>query len=135
MASGCYIQNDPLYKSMQTKEEKKRNREEKLQANMIKRRAAIVRHISSGTWTAWLYILTKRLTPIFFLKIIAEDNEHVTGISEQYFSCSNKMTDCFQWLHKYVWYWHSDMCYFKLNSNIVLKIEALDLVNELQKRI
>ena len=135
MASGCYIQNDPWYKSIQTKKEKKRNMEEKLQANMTKRRAAIVPNISSEIWTAWLYILIRRLTPIFFLKIIAEHNEHVTGISEQYFSCSNKLTNYFQWLHKYVWYWHSDMCYFKLNSNIALKIQALDLVNELQKRI
>ena len=117
MAGECDIQNDPLYKHMVIKKEKKRNREEKLQANMTNRRTAIVPKISSEIWTVWLYILTTRLTSIFLFKLIVEHDGHVTGISGQYFSCSNKMTDCLQWLHTYVWYWHGDMCSFKLNSN------------------
>ena len=95
-------------------------------------RTPITPKISSEISTAWLYIT---LTSTFFLKIIVEQDAHLTGISGQELSCSSKMTDCLQWLHKNVWYWHDDMCSYKLSSNAVLKIEAVDVDNGLQKRI
>ena len=104
----------PKHANKQRENNKKWNNEEKLQANMTKRdtrgKAAIVPKISSCIWTAWLYIWTTKLTSSFFLKIVVEHDAHVTGISGQWFSCSNMMTDCLQWLHEYVWYWHDDMC-------------------------
>ena len=114
------VQQEKKVTSKHDKERKKRTR------------TPITPKISSEISIAWLYI---RLTSTFFLKIIVEQDAHLTGISGQEPSCSNKMTDCLQWLHKNVWYWHDDMCSYKLSSNTVWKIEAVDVDSGLQKPI